>query len=114
MLYSIIGTLYLSAASSPAIAAENFSLAHDSAERAFEEVSTAVTWGRLACIQRRHWPSDCGWAKSFLICDLRQLPSKQCWIGSTICATILSSLSTNISSVWVTTPSVEFSTGTTP
>jgi hypothetical protein len=34
--------------------------------------------------------------------------------GRMIWATILSSLSTNMSSVWVTTPSVEFSTGTTP
>ena len=25
------------------------------------------TWGRLFCTQPRHWASDWGWAKSFLI-----------------------------------------------
>ena len=40
--------------------------------------------------------------------------ARQWEIRSTICETIFSSLSTNMSSVWVTTPSVEFSTGTTP
>jgi len=35
---------------------------------------------------------------------------RQCEIGRIICATILRSLSANMSSVWVTTPSVEFST----
>ena len=71
-------------------------------------------WGRLVCTQSRHWASDCGWAKSFLICERGPLLSRQCCTGSTICATIFRSLSTNMSSVWVTTPSVEFSTGTTP
>ena len=44
----------------------------------------------------------------------RLFRTRQCWIGITICATIFSGLSTNRSSVWVTTPSVEFSIGTTP
>ena len=40
--------------------------------------------------------------------------ARQCEIRRTTCATILRSLSTNMSRVWVTTPSVLFSTGTTP
>ena len=38
----------------------------------------------------------------------------QCSMGMMICATIFNGLSTNMSNVWVTTPSVVFSTGTTP
>src|SRR2546425_13058517 len=47
---------YFSAASTPAMAADSFSLAANSAERALEEVSMISTRGRLACTQPRHCP----------------------------------------------------------
>ena len=96
------------------MAAAFFSLAASSAERALEEVSRISARGRLACTQARHWPSACGWAYSLRICEREQSANRQCCTGKTICATICRSLSTNMSSVCVTTPSVEFSTGTTP
>src|SRR5882672_1718442 len=59
---------YFSAASTPPSAAENFSFAASSAERALDDVSTISTRGRFFASQPRHCASDCGCTYSFLIC----------------------------------------------
>src|ERR1700756_1710234 len=51
---------YFSAARMPPRAAEYFSRAASSAERALEEVSTISTRGRFFASQPRHCASDCG------------------------------------------------------
>src|SRR5579859_3059457 len=50
---------YFSAASTPPSAAEYFSLAASSAERALEDVSTISTRGKFLASQPRHCASDC-------------------------------------------------------
>ena len=80
-------------------------------------LATSIRSARGSCrsSQLRHWASGWAWDATRRTSSRRPLfESRQSAIGRTVSPQIVSSEATKVSRVWVTTPSVVFSTGTTP
>ena len=97
------------------MAASVASAATSSAAPAVEAVSSTGTSGRLAASQPRHCPSPCGCESTRLISRSSLARESRHWpISSVVSPQIVRSDSSRRSSVTLTAPSMEFSTGTTP
>ena len=82
---------------------------------AVDETSKATALGRLFFTQFLHCASACGCEQTLAISVALPLLLRSAWdISSITSAHIFRFELTNLSSVWLTTPSVEFSMGTTP
>ena len=78
-------------------------------------ISTTSASGRLRPSQPRHWASAWGWEKTrFTSASSAARESRLWWISSDASPQMRSSESISPSRVWFTTPSLEFSIGTTP